>query len=117
MGKCNCKISENNKDIQKIESKSIIQNILKYFAKILGFLIGMILLPLMVIGIIWFMFDIMVLNKNVDLTIFFKKIVKINKVIFEDEDDNDDDDDDNDDEEEEEYGDNVYITENVEEIK
>lgn len=108
MGKCNCKVSGDNQDNSTITTFSI-QNVLKYSAKIVGFLIGILLLPLIIVAIIWFMFDIMVLNKDVNLAIILSKIVKINKAILED------------DEEEDEYFEydenEEYITENVEEIK
>ncbi len=109
---CNCKVSDSQVQ-NKFEQKSGVQKVLKYTAKILGFLIGVLLLPLMVIGIIWFMFDIIVLNKDVDLSILLKKVIKINKALIEDDVD----------EEEEEYDEEIdyqldeYITENVEEIK
>jgi hypothetical protein len=113
---CNCKVSGGGSQIQdKLEPKSGVQMLLKYTAKILGFLIGVLLLPLMVIGIIWFMFDIIVLNKDVDLSIFLKKVVKINKALMEDDEDDEDEEDDYD--EEIDYESDEYITENVEEIK
>lgn len=105
---CNCKSgasSTSTSSTQKTESSSAIQTALKYSTKIMGFLIGVLLVPFIMLGVIWFMFDTIVLNKEVDLTIILKKIVKINKVVFQDDDEDLDD---------EEIG---YITQNVEEIK
>ena len=42
-------------------------NILKYSLKTLGFLFFLILLPFINLAIIWFAFNIFVLNKNVDI--------------------------------------------------
>lgn len=110
---CNCKTSgTSTSSTGKAKPKSVVDNGLKYSAKIIGFLIGVLLLPLIMLGIIWFMFDTIVLNKEVDLTIILKKIVKINKAILED--DEEEDDEDYEDLDEDEIG---YITENVEEIK
>lgn len=109
---CNCKSgasSTSTSSTKKTESSSAVQTGLKYSAKIMGFLIGVLLLPFIMLGVIWFMFDTIVLNKEVDLTIILKKIVKINKVIFQD-----DDYEDYEDLDDEEIG---YITQNVEEIK
>lgn len=114
---CNCKsgASGSTSSTENTESKSIVQIGLKYSAKIIGFLIGILLLPLIILGIVWFMFDTIVLNKEVDLTIILKKIVKINKVVFQDDDEDEEDVDDDDEEFEDDEDD--YITENVEEIK
>lgn len=114
---CNCKSGGTTPSTlgTKTESLSLVQNGLKYSAKIMGFLIGMLLLPLIILGVIWFMFDTIVLNKEVDMTIILKKIIKINKVVFQDDDDEDDDDyEDFEELDDEEIG---YITQNVEEIK
>jgi hypothetical protein len=107
---CNCKTSgASTSSTGEVKSKTVVDNGLKYSAKIIGFLIGVLLLPLIMLGIIWFMFDTIVLNKEVDLTIILKKIVKINKAILDD-----DEVEDYEDLEEDEIG---YITQNVEEIK
>ena len=110
---CNCKTSGASKSSTgEIKPKSVVDNGLKYSAKIIGFLIGILFLPFIMLGIVWFMFDIIVLNKEVDLTIILKKIVKINKAILEDDEEEEDDDYEDLDENEIDY-----ITENVEEIK
>lgn len=115
---CNCKSgASGTSSTENTESKSIVQIGLKYSAKIIGFLIGILLLPLIVLAIIWFMFDTIVLNKEVDLTIILKKIVKINKVVFQDDEEDDEEEDNYEDLEDDLDDDNDYITENVEEIK
>lgn len=112
---CNCKTSGASiSSTGEAKPKSVVDNGLKYSAKIIGFSIGLVLLPLIMLGIIWFMFDTIVLNKEVDLTIILKKIVKINKAILESDDDEEEDDEDYEDLGEDEI---EYITENVEEIK
>ncbi len=115
---CNCKVSnggsQDKSTVQSdFEQESGVQNFVRYSAKIIGFLMGVILIPIIVVGIIWFMFDIIVLNKEVDLRIILKKIVKINKAIMTDDEDEEDEDYD----EEIDYEVEEYITENVEEIK
>lgn len=105
---CNCKVSGDNQD--NTIKKTSIQSVLNYSAKIFGFLIGVLLLPLIIVAIIWFMFDIIVLNKDVNLAVILKKIVKINKAMLEDDEEDEDDDFEYDETEE-------YITENVEELK
>lgn len=55
---------------------SVIQKILKYTAKIIGFLVGVALMPIISLVIIWFMFDTIVLNKQVDLRHIINKYVK-----------------------------------------
>ncbi len=111
---CNCKVSGNKSEIvpkikNSVEAKSNIQNFIHYSAKIIGFLIGVVLIPFISIAIIWFMFDTIVLSKEVDISFLLKKIIKVNKVIMTDDDDEDD-------EEEFDY-EEEYITENIEENK
>lgn len=78
---CNCKNSGYTPEFVVSEKKG---NIKKYIVKIFGFLLGLVLLPLIMLAIIWFMFDTIVLNKEVDLTklinTFVKTDEKTNKV-------------------------------------
>ncbi len=112
---CNCKVSNSNSKGQGQDNSKrepAFQNFVKYSAKIIGFLIGMVLMPIIVVAIIWFMFDIMVLNKEVDLRKVLMKIIKINKAIMTEDVEEDED--------YENEGDFLleeYITENVEVIK
>lgn len=94
----------------KIEKKTTFEMFLHYTAKIIGFLVGVVLSPFILLGILWFMFDIIVLNKNVDLTIIMKKIVKIHHAVMEDEDEEEDE------EYDENYQEEDYVTVNVEDI-
>jgi hypothetical protein len=80
---------------------SIVQKIIKYTAKIIGFLVGVSLIPIISLVIIWFMFDTIVLNKQVDLRHIINKYVK--RVDYDD-DYNDDD--------EEYYDDDEFTEEN-----
>lgn len=97
---CNCKSS----NLSPINGENIIkekplQLTLKYVAKTIGFLIALALLPIIMVVIIWFMFDVIILNKNVDLRIILDKFIKHEKYFnsnYEDDDDEDDDDDDED---------------------
>ena len=65
---CNCKNGANLNDLMangKPESKTGL--IVKYTLKVLGFLVLLILLPIINIYIIWLMFDMLVLNGNIDI--------------------------------------------------
>jgi len=88
MSDCNCK----SKPIESIESiESISENkttnkIILYFFKSIGFLVSIILLPLINIIIIKFLFKTIVLNEKVDLKEVLQYYFK-NKEIEEDDDD------------------------------
>jgi len=83
-------------------------NIIKYIIKFIGFLIGLMLLPIIMLAVIWFMFDVIVLNKKVDFVQSINKWKKLyNKKDKNNEDDYYDDEDDDDDE---------YLMLNVEDI-
>jgi hypothetical protein len=47
--------------------KSVTQTVIKYTLKILGFLVLVAALPLINLYIIWLMFNMLVLNKNIDV--------------------------------------------------
>lgn len=110
---CNCKNSDDFEYTEKTTNKTIFENILKYSFKILAFSISMVLLPIIVMAIIWFLFDIIVLNKNVDLgrivRIVAKNINRFNEDYEEDEEDDFED-------EFEEINEDDYIALNVEDI-
>lgn len=109
---CNCKSGGvNTTESENINNKqSAVELIVHYSAKISGFLVGVLLSPLIMIAIIWFMFDIIVLNKNVDLSLIMKKVVKIHEAIMADDEETEDD------EIEDEFEEYDYVTVNVEEI-
>ena len=93
----NCKTSNSSPRIgENIIKEKPFQLTLKYIAKTIGFLIALALLPIIMVIIIWFMFDIIILNKEVDLRIILDKFIKHEKYFnsnYEEDDDDDDDDD------------------------
>ncbi len=90
---CNCKNGQSmdsmfeNDDKNK---KSVTQTVIKYTLKILGFLVLVAALPLINLYIIWLMFNMLVLNKNIDV----KPILLSLGNKFKQKDDDDDEDDD-----------------------
>jgi len=70
MKDCNCKNNPSMDEMLEGENENKLNlgsNILKYILKTLGFLLFLILLPIINLAIIWFAFNIFVLNKNVDI--------------------------------------------------
>ena len=112
---CNCKNSNNFEQTEETNNKNILENVLKYFFKSLGFIVSLILLPIIIGAVIWFLFDVIVLNKNVDLGRIVKLVAKNIKKFNEDSDEYDDDEEDDDDEFEE-LNEEDYIALNVEDI-
>jgi hypothetical protein len=98
---CNCKTSSSTPKLEEnVKKERLINIILKYFAKSIGFLIAVALLPFIMVIIIWFMFDTIVLNKEVDLRIVLDKFIKHEKFFnsnYEDSDDDEEDEEDDDD--------------------
>lgn len=93
---CGCK-SDTISDKLVMSDEKMVKNesnIFKYIVKIIGFLVGLMLLPIIMFVIIWFMFDLIVLNKKVDFLQIINKWKKVygNKNKQNDEDDDDDDD-------------------------
>lgn len=64
---CNCKNSNNFEIIRDTEKAPISKRIINYTLKTLAFLFMVLLLPIIVVFIIWFMFKTIVLSKNVDI--------------------------------------------------
>jgi phosphopantothenoylcysteine synthetase/decarboxylase len=97
---CNCKtksgfeVPEKN-EFFKLTNKEKAKVFLHYTFKVLGFLVGILLLPLINIAIIWFMFNTIVLTKDVNIVNLISKFV--GKKNDDDDDDYDDEDDDDDD--------------------
>lgn len=110
---CNCKNSNDFEYTEKTTNKTILDNVVKYSFKTLAFLISLVLLPIIMIAIVWFLFDIIVLNKSVDLGRIVKIVAKNIKNFNEDYDDEDYDEDDD---EFEEINEEDYIALNVEDI-
>lgn len=65
---CNCKNGSNiNELMGDGKTSSMTQTVIKYSLKIMGFLLLLLALPLINIYIVWLMFDMLVLNNNVDI--------------------------------------------------
>jgi len=88
---CNCKKGEagyvDSKDISNGKNK---QPIIHYFFKTLGFLLMLVLLPIINLVIIWFIFRTLVLNKDVDI----KELLLMIGNSFKEKEESDDKDDD-----------------------
>jgi hypothetical protein len=108
---CNCKNSNDFEYTEKTTNKTIFETIVKYSLKSLAFLLTLVLLPIIMIAIVWFLFDIIVLNKTVDLGRIVRVVAKNIGRFNEDDEDYDDDDDDF-----EEINEEDYIALNVEDI-
>jgi hypothetical protein len=103
---CNCKtggtpnpnFKSNNNDSGVNPRHKNLSAFLSYTAKLIGFFVGLLLLPLINIAIVWFMFNTLVLTKEVDVRGLFARLTKTKKfksLIKDDEyDDYDDEDDD-----------------------
>lgn len=110
---CNCKkngfeITEKT-DFSKLTNKEKGKLVLHYFFKVIGFFIGVLLLPIINIAIIWFMFNTIVLTKEVS-------VVKLLNKYFSGEKNEDDDYDDYDDEDFENLTEDDVIMVDVEDI-
>lgn len=67
--------------------------IIKYVAKTIGFLVAVALLPLINLVIIWFMFETIVLNKDVDIRAVVSKYITDRNERKEDEEEDEEEDD------------------------
>lgn len=106
---CNCKSSNkdgysNDNETSEVQLKN---DIVKYSLKVFGFLIMLVLLPIINVLIIWFIFNTLVLNKDVDL----KPLLLMIGNKFSEKYDNADDEYD-----EDELTEENFITTNVEDI-
>ena len=92
MSSCNCK-TKNYLNYKKTENKELVKNKTNIFLRIIAFSLGLLLLPIIMIAVIWFMFELLMLNKEIDM----KKIVNVMtskiKPFNEEDDDYDDEDD------------------------
>lgn len=97
---CNCKAGKepntyiDTKGNEVKINKFHYTNIGFYIFKFLGFLLGIIVLPIINIFIIIFMFNILVLNQKADLKPMFNTLANFLKKAKKNEEDDDDDDDD-----------------------
>jgi hypothetical protein len=96
---CGCKakkgedLSINDKNKPKV---NIMVNIIYYSIKVIGFLVAMILLPILMLVIAYYMFNLIVMTKGIDIKPLFSSVAKFMKKVGEDNKDDDDDDDDDD---------------------
>ena len=88
---CNCKSKEGF--IKEVDDSSAFSKIVKLSAKLIGFSIGLLFLPIIMLAIVWFMFDTIVLNTEVDLTKIMDKFITKAKFFNNDDDEEDYDDD------------------------
>lgn len=98
---CGCKTNQGNvSNENKVKTKSInnTKNALLFLPiRILAFLLSFFLLPIIMIAIIWFMFELLLLNKEIDmkkiLTVLSSKIKPLNEG-YEEENDYEEEEDD-----------------------
>jgi hypothetical protein len=98
---CGCKakkgdeLSVNNENKPKVK---IIVNVIHYSMKLIGFLVALSLLPILMLVIAYYMFNLIVMTKEIDIkplfvsaSKFMKKVAKDNNSDDEDDDDEEDD--------------------------
>ena len=103
---CGCKAKKGTDSSVNDESKpklSIINNIIHYSIKLIGFGIALMLLPILILVIVYYMFDLIVMTKDIDIKPLFISVSKFMKKVAKDNADEDDDDEDDDDEDEAEW--------------
>jgi hypothetical protein len=104
---CGCKAKKNSGTLFNVSSsnddntpkKSIGANIIHYSVKLLGFGIALALLPVLMLVIIYYMFDIIVLTKDIDIKPIFISASKFMKKVAKDNAEDEEDDEEDDDEE------------------
>jgi hypothetical protein len=113
--------SKNNENLETNLETNKPNPIVNYLFKIIGFFIGLLFLPIIVLAIIWFMFQLLVLNGDVDMKrivlVLSSKLKRFNEsnvdgIYYGD----DDDDDDEEYDDEEEYDEENYEMLDVEDI-
>jgi hypothetical protein len=72
MAGCNCK-TNNYKTNQKSLNNTLTKNKTNIILRIIAFSLGLLFLPIIMLAVIWFMFELLMLNKEVDM----KKIVTV----------------------------------------
>lgn len=89
---CNCKNGQSMDSMLENDSqnkKSVTQTVIKYTLKVLGFLVLIAALPILNIYIVWLIFNMLILNKNIDVKPI---LLSLGKKFKNDDDDDDDDD-------------------------
>jgi len=88
---CNCKGNTNLSPSGEPIKLSLTQNIFTYSLKFFGFLLFLILLPIINLGIIFYVFKMLVLNKEINMIPALYKLLNKAKNIDDDEYDDEDD--------------------------
>ena len=94
---CGCKTKKGENSSVNDENKpkvNIMVSIIHYSFKLIGFLVAMILLPILMVVIAYYMFNLIVITKGVDIKPLFISAAKFMKKVGKDNSDEDDDDDD-----------------------
>jgi ATP-dependent Zn protease len=110
---CGCKTNNNyepNSEGSNNNKKKSFSNIL---IRLLAFMLIMVFLPIIIIAIIWFVFELVMLNKEIDMKKFINVMSSKIKPFNEDYEYNNDEDDDEDDDE---FTEENYEMVDVEEI-
>ena len=90
MAGCNCKSDSKNDGEINGEKVKLNKSILNYSVRFIFFLFSLVLLPIVVIGSIWILFNTLVLTKGVNIMDVLKAISKKLKTNTDDDDDDDD---------------------------
>lgn len=92
---CNCK-TKNYPTNQKSLNKTLTKNNTNIVLRIFAFTLGLLLLPIIMMAVIWFMFELLMLNKEIDMkkiaNIMTSKIKPFNEDYEDDYEEEDDDD-------------------------
>ena len=105
--KTNAKYESNYGSSIKRPDKQITHGISNVILRVIAFILMMALLPIIMLAVIWFIFEILILNKEIDMkkivSVLSSKIKPFNEGYEEDYDDDDDDYEDDDEFNEENY--------------
>lgn len=118
---CNCKTKKSVDSSSNDENKpklNIISNVIHYSIKLIGFTIALALLPIIILMIVYYMFKLIVLTKDIDIKPLFVSVSKFMKKVAKDnaDEDDDEDDDDNDEAEWEEANSDEFVLVGVDDI-
>lgn len=93
---CNCKAKSANANVGYSieENEGLFQKVVKNIIKVFVFLVSLLLLPFIMGLIIWYMFEMLVLNQNLDLAKILGYVIKKAKRFDRKDDDEEFEDDD-----------------------
>tara|TARA_R110000782_G_scaffold21299_6_gene57368 strand:- start:1732 stop:2109 length:378 start_codon:yes stop_codon:yes gene_type:complete len=100
---CGCKTKKGDNLLINNENKpkiNIVNNIIKYSVKVIGFLVALIFLPILILMIVFQMFNLIVLSKDIDIKPLFISMSKLMKKVAKDNAEEEDDDEEEEDDEE-----------------